>query len=69
MLNFGSLCICQWGGMLSSRGATHGATVTRGHLRGPAQPEAVGIRLGLAGYLIVRGVIAAPSEDIYPATQ
>ena len=67
MLNFGSLCICQWGGMLSSRGAAHGAT--RGHLRGPAQPEAVGIRLGLAGDLIVRGVIAAPSEDIYPATQ
>ena len=48
--------------MLSSRGATHGA----GHA--VAQPEAVGIRLGL-GYLIVRGVIAAPSEDIYPATQ
>ena len=36
------------------------------HLRGPAQPEAVGIRLGL-GYLIVRGVVAAPSEDIYPS--
>ena len=27
------LCICQWGGVLSSRGAAHGAT--RGHLRGP----------------------------------
>ena len=70
MLNFGSLCICQWGGMLSSRGAAHGAT--RGHLRGRAGPLSLRllvIRLGPAGYLIVRGVIAAPSEDIYPATQ